>query len=226
MHIYMQCWKSNLFLSFLAEILMRMHNFYIKSKYDERFIYLCPAINIISLLWDRYLTFHLLRNEHFHYSRQFKYSYSHRVTQILLFYIHSEDRLMLYDCNVESQMIADTKKFTPSILPQHTFFASSKRPHQTSLQQSFIFRTVYSDSENEWTDNAAGSDERERTWAAAFKLAGTNEQTECAPGMERDGGSETGKERDASGCIISVSSHYEERSSVRNPERIGSLSFN
>jgi hypothetical protein len=85
-------------------------------------------------------------------------------------------------------------------------------------------RGVHGDSENEWPDNAAKSDE-ERSGAGAFKLAGTNEQTECAVGGM--GAKARGLGGGCVGCIILVSSHYEERSSgARGPRRMGSLSFN
>lgn len=52
-------------------------------------------------------------------------------------------------------------------------------------------RAAYGNSGNKWTDNAAMSDE-ERS-AAAFKLARTNEQAECA--ADRMGAKEVGTPR-------------------------------
>lgn len=105
--------------------------------------------------------------------------------------------------------------------------ACGGHPRQTSLRHPFmpLARGAYGNSENKWTDNAAVSDEGRS--AAAFKLAGTNEQAECA--ADRAGAKEVETPRLRGGA--SAIAPFRSARVMRNDRRLttwlrGSLFFN
>lgn len=152
-----------------------------------------------------------------------------------------------YRCKYRITVTRQTFRRIARINPLHTLWGSRGALRLSAVAEKFIaidfaylavshfvpkrprlLRDPFIPRRGSWRmDNAARSDGRSRAGVAAFKLAGTNERTWNAGRPTRRWRCKArNRRRIKRRGVISVSSHYKGRSSVRITGRIGSLSFN